>query len=152
MASNPIINTPTSSTLKRDAPSTQATTPTSPIITPFGLARISLGTAALLFPHWTCSLFRFAAPASSLVVVRLFGVRDAILGEMLYTASDPTAPDGGRKELKRALWRNITADSVDMCSVGVAVATGALGRVPGAMLAGGAGIGVVMGVLGLRGL
>lgn len=121
-------------------------------INTLAILRIGVGAASLFAPRWTFGLFQYAVPQTSSSIVRLYGVRDAILGDLLYTAEDKSVPDGGRREMRRALWGNIAADAVDICSIGFAVATGSLGRLPGVLIAGGAAVGVGLGALGLRGL
>jgi hypothetical protein len=86
------------------------------------------------------------------VIVRLFAIRDFMLGELLVTAEDRNSPTGGRREIRRALLANIGSDAVDICSIGFALATGTMGRVPGALFGGGAALFLGLGVLGLKGL
>jgi hypothetical protein len=125
---------------------------TSTTIKALAVLRIGLGAACLFAPRWTFALFQFPIPQASGTVVRLFGVRDAILGELLYTAEDRNVPDKGRREMRRALWSNVAADAVDICCVGFAVSTGNMRMLPAALLIGGAAMGVGMGTIGLRGL
>lgn len=48
--------------------------------------RIAAGTACIVAPQLTCALFKFHVPVEQALVVRMFGIRDAVLGELLYTA------------------------------------------------------------------
>jgi hypothetical protein len=156
MAPSSITQDQTSPLLAPKLVNTQPISPlsksTSTAIHTLAILRIGIGAASLIAPRWTFGLFQVAVPQASSTIVRLYGVRDVILGELLYTAEDKRAPDGGRREIKRALWSNIAADAVDICSVGFAVATGSMGRLPGALVVGGAALGVGLGALGLRGL
>ncbi|CAI6318683.1 unnamed protein product [Periconia digitata] len=129
-----------------------STPPTSPAITILSTLRLSLGATLLILPTKTLSLFLITiAPSTPAVLLtRLFGARDAVLGAQLYTAADGTAPDGGRRETRRALWAGIAADALDMCSVAAAVRGGYLGMGPAGLLWGGALVGVGMGWMGLR--
>jgi hypothetical protein len=86
------------------------------------------------------------------VIVRLFGVREFMLGELLMTAEDKNSSTRGRREIRRALLANMGTDAVDVCSVVFAVATGAMGRVPGALFGGAGAVALGLGVLGLKGL
>ena len=125
---------------------------TSTAIKVLSLVRIALGAATFIAPKWTCALFQFPIPVSASVLARLFGVREIILGELLITAEDKGSPAGGRRELRRTLLANLGADTVDICSVGFAVATGAMSRVAGALFVG-AALGLVgLELIGLRGL
>lgn len=85
-------------------------------------------------------------------MARLFGGREVVLGELLITAEDKNSPTGGRREIKRALWANIGADTIDVCSVIFAVATGTMGKIPGVLFGGGAAVALGLGALGLKGL
>jgi len=67
-------------------------------------------------------------------------------------ADDKTSLGGTRRELKRTLWANVGCDMVDICSLGFAVASGHIGRLPGALLAGGAAVCAGLGLLGLNGI
>lgn len=117
-----------------------------------GYARIGLGAASLLFPHFTCGLFKFAICNETATVVRLFAVRGIALGELLITADNKTPLDGGKRELSRTLWANVGCDMVDICSLGFAVVSGHIDRLPGALLSGGAAVCVALGLLGLNGI
>lgn len=86
------------------------------------------------------------------VLARLFGIRDLILGELLLTAEDKKLPDGGKREIKRALWANLAADAVDMCNIGFAVATGTIEGLPAAIFGGGAALLVALEAGVMRGL
>ncbi|KAF2262691.1 hypothetical protein CC78DRAFT_605740 [Lojkania enalia] len=116
------------------------------------ILRIAVGASCIIAPRWSCALFQFPIPAAYSVMPRIFGVRDLILGELLITAENKESPDGGRREIKRALWANIGADVVDVGSVLFGLATGTVGRAPAAIFGGGAAAFVILGVLGLRGL
>jgi hypothetical protein len=115
-----------------------------------GYARIGLGAASLLAPRFTCGLFKLIISNETGTVARLFGVRGVVLGELLITADDKTLLGGGRRELRRLLRANMGCDMIDICSIAFAVASGHMDRLPGALLAGCAAMGVGMGLLGLK--
>jgi hypothetical protein len=50
--------------------------------------RIAIGAACLIAPRFTCAIFQYNVPAEHTLLVRMFGVRDAVLGELLITAED----------------------------------------------------------------
>lgn len=114
--------------------------------------RIATGAACLVAPRFTCGLFRYTVPAEQAVLVRMFGVRDAIFGELLVTAEDKGRDDGGRREIRRAIWAGIAADVVDIGSLVFGVAMGQVGKTTGGLL-GACAVGALgLGALGLRGL
>lgn len=115
-------------------------------------ARIATGVACLAAPRFTCALFKWNIPAESSLLVRMVGARDAVLGELLITAEDKHAHDGGQRELRRALWTNMAADVVDVGSVVYAVAMGHVGRATGGLFGAGAVAFIGLGAWGLRGL
>jgi hypothetical protein len=165
--------------------SPKATTPPSPPIpipTPFTIGLITTlsslralaGFSCILAPTFTGTLFRLPIPATSTnaVLLRLFGVRDAVIGELLWTVRPAAASVAGertkiaadegagsaataraeRKELKRILWANVATDGLDLVCVAVALGRGALGRPAAACVGGGAATFLVMGLMALRGL
>ncbi|KAF1956885.1 hypothetical protein CC80DRAFT_491755 [Byssothecium circinans] len=119
-----------------------------------GYARMGLGAASLLAPR-AAFLYLFNLPIISnetAVPVRFFGVREAVLGELLLTAHDKNLPDEGRREIRRLLWANAASDVADIVSVAFAVYSGHMEKLPGAMLVVGAaiGLGVELVILGLK--
>ncbi|KAJ4361464.1 hypothetical protein N0V95_001881 [Ascochyta clinopodiicola] len=78
--------------------------------------RIATGAACLAAPQFTCALFKLRIPAESSLLVRMIGARDAALGELLLTAEDEHAPDGGRREMRRAIWTGMAADFMNNSS------------------------------------
>jgi hypothetical protein len=111
-----------------------------------------LGGACVIAPQTTCEIFFYPVPAAFSILPRLFGIRDLLLGALLVTAEDKNVPSGGRRELRRTLWANIVADSVDVISIVLSLAQGNLGRLPAAALGGGAGIFLIMEGMTMRGL
>jgi hypothetical protein len=52
------------------------------------IIRIATGAACLIAPRFTCAIFKYNVPPEHSLLVRMFGVRDAVLGELLITAED----------------------------------------------------------------
>jgi len=71
------------------------------------LARLGIGTAAFLFPSLASSTLFYPQPTSSLLNVRLWGCRDALLATLLYTAKTPDAR-------RRAVLAGAAVDILDM--------------------------------------
>ncbi|KAF2642830.1 hypothetical protein P280DRAFT_468141 [Massarina eburnea CBS 473.64] len=120
------------------------------IIKSLAWSHIGLGAAVLFAPRAVFGLFKFPIPVEMATMARLFGARDVAIGGLLATADDKNLPDGGRREIKKALWASMGKDAIDVCSVAVALTGGHMGKLPSAMLAGGAAVGIGMGFLGLR--
>jgi hypothetical protein len=153
---------------------TSPTSPTStltPVPTPFTIGLITTlsslravaGFSCILAPTFTGTLFRLPIPANSTnaLLLRLFGVRDAVIGELLWTVRPGTVGEptrtaatvlAERKELKRILWANVATDGLDLVCVAVALGRGALGRPAAACVGGGAATFLVLGLMALRGL
>ncbi|KAJ4371180.1 hypothetical protein N0V83_004396 [Neocucurbitaria cava] len=64
------------------------------------LLRIASGLACLIAPQYTCALFKYRVPAEQALLVRMFGVREVVFGELLTSAEDKDAPDGGKSPRK----------------------------------------------------
>lgn len=75
-----------------------------------------------------------------------------MLGGLLLTAEDKHAPDGGRREFKRAVWANMAADTIDIGGLVYAVAKGHVGKSTGGLFGAGAVVSMGLGAWGLRGL
>jgi hypothetical protein len=116
------------------------------------ILRLAVGAACTIAPRFACGLFYFPIPAAYAVMPRLFGVRDVALAELLYTAEDKNSPNGGRREIKRALWAGIGCDVVDIASLAFGVATGTVGKAPAAIIGGGAVAFIGLAALSFRGL
>lgn len=92
-----------------------------------GYTRIVLGLGSLLFPHTTCSLFRFPIAEETATVVRFFGVRGIALGMLLVTAYDDALLDGGKRGIGKLLGVNMACDVVDICTIVGAVGGSVMG-------------------------
>ncbi|KAH7245172.1 hypothetical protein BKA59DRAFT_526690 [Fusarium tricinctum] len=95
----------------------QLSSVTSTTIKTVSILRIIFGGACVIAPQTTCEIFFYSVPAAFSILPRLFGIRDLLLGALLVTAEDKNVPSGGRRELRRTLWANIAADSVDVVSI-----------------------------------
>lgn len=61
------------------------------------LLRIATGLACLIAPQYTCALFKYHVPVEQALLVRMFGVREVVFGELLASAEDKDAADGGKR-------------------------------------------------------
>jgi hypothetical protein len=147
---NPLINSPLKP--KSEPSNNPLSASTQYAIKALSYFRIATGAACLIAPQFTCALFRYNVPVGSALLVRMVGARDAVLGELLLTAEDRSAPDGGRREMRRAIWTGIAADAVDIGSLAYAVAKGHAGKPTGALFGAGAVVFMGLGAMGLRGL
>lgn len=102
-----------------------------------------------------------AAHSTAATFLRLFGVRDAALGELTWTVkpqwpSAATAPTGStqheRAELRRILWAGVAVDVLDVATVAYVYARGGLPRFAAGLYGGAALAFAGLGLVGLRGL
>lgn len=125
---------------------------TSTSIKALSFLRLAVGAACTVAPRFTCGLFYLPVPAAYAVMPRLFGVRDVALAELLYTAEDKNSPTGGKREIRRSLWAGIGCDAVDILSLAYGVATGTVGKVPAAIIGGGAVAFIALAAIGMKGV
>lgn len=142
---------------KGSRPTTKASdkpisTSTSYAIKTLSYMRIAAGAACLIAPQFTCALFKYNVPVGSALLVRMVGARDGVLGELLLTAQDKDASDGGRREMRRAIWTGMAADAIDIGSLVYAVAKGHALKSSGGLFGAGAVVFMGLGAWGLRGL
>lgn len=122
--------------------------------------RTGVGLGALFIPTITGNLVGLPTPlnTSSIIMTRLFGVRDALLGIALWSAIGQESqtcsnftPQEARRYTRRLLWAGVLVDAVDICSV---VTTSAFGGNMGvralSVFGGGAVFFVLLGATGLR--
>lgn len=101
-------------------------------IASLAVMRMLVGGITVLIPMRTALLFGVPVAAPAIVVARLFGARDFVLGGLLWTArpnngNPATGADAtGNRELKRALWAGVMADLIDVGSCAVGVLDGTL--------------------------
>jgi hypothetical protein len=120
----------------------------SPFITFLSTARIGFGTLSFLAPSSTLSLFRVSpvpVPGSAILATRMFGIRDAVLGALLYTADNPAA-------VRRALIAGAVVDGIDAMACVYGVMNGDIEMLGADLVGGGALVFLAMGFWGLRGL
>ncbi|KAF2494541.1 hypothetical protein BU16DRAFT_527613 [Lophium mytilinum] len=114
------------------------------------ISRLVAGTASIVAPGLMVSLFRITVSGpGALILPRMFGVRDGVLAELLWTA-DGTQND--KRELKRALWAGLATDTLDLASCVFGLATGTLSKPAFGLLGGGAMVFMALGTIGLRGV
>lgn len=82
-----------------------------------------------------------AGPA--LLTTRMFGIRDAVLGGLLYTADNPAA-------VRRALIAGAVVDGIDALGCAYGVFNGDIEMLAGDLVGGGALVFLAMGLWGLR--
>ncbi|KAF2739691.1 hypothetical protein EJ04DRAFT_508551 [Polyplosphaeria fusca] len=147
-------------------------------INALSILRIGFGAACLVAPRWTCALctslwaqlraaiikltlctnccpivvVSLPIPATSSILARFVGLREIVIGEVLFTAEDKTSPGGGRRELKRALWAGIAVDMLDFGSILYSFATGTMPPMTAAAWGGSAATMVLLARLCMRGL
>lgn len=126
--------------------------------------RVAAGGLALVAPSFTAKAFLLpgVTPGSlASYQLRLFGIRDFVIGELLWTVrpefSSTRSPGSGieadrvrdRQELRRILWANVATDTLDVVVTGAAVATRAIPKTAGLAVGGGAAAFLAMGLVGL---
>ena len=126
-------------------------------ITTLAVLRMLVGASTLLVPGRAGPPFGIPITAPTMILGRLFGVRDLVIGGLLWSApshSTATIAVNGecRRTLRRALVVGLIIDTVDVCSNIVGFVDGTLE--PRAIV--GVGVGAAffagLGLLGLRGL
>ena len=61
------------------------------------IIRIATGAACLIAPRFTCALHNYNVEPEYLLLVRMMGVREGVVGGLLLTAEDREREDGGRR-------------------------------------------------------
>ncbi|KAI0103326.1 hypothetical protein GGR51DRAFT_253600 [Nemania sp. FL0031] len=86
--------------------------------------RILLGVGVLVAPQPMLGAFGLSLPADLILIARLAGIRDVVLGALLWTArtNDPTPL--GRSDVRRALTAGVMVDTADSMATLYALATG----------------------------
>ncbi|EMD92175.1 hypothetical protein COCC4DRAFT_129791 [Bipolaris maydis ATCC 48331] len=112
--------------------------------------RIGLGVTCLVAPHFGGTLFEMDVPAAYSSLTRMFGGRDLVLGVLLLTAGDNKLPDGGRHEIRRALWSGIATDVIDIYSGLIEFATGTSSGASAAYFVFSGSVAAIIGTVDLR--
>lgn len=107
--------------------------------------RMGVGTACFVAPSFTCSTLFYNLPAHSLLAVRLFGGRDALLGALLWTAKTPEAR-------RRAMLAGIAVDVLDVAACAWGYLTGDHDAKPAVAFSGGAVSFLILASLGWKGV
>lgn len=92
-------------------------------------ARLLVGLSALLITDPIMGLFRIPTSSATTYPFRLFGVRDAVIAGLLWTANTPD-------QLKRALLAGTLVDGIDLISTCAGFLSGDLGVIGFAWAAG----------------
>ncbi|PVI05067.1 hypothetical protein DM02DRAFT_650992 [Periconia macrospinosa] len=117
------------------------------------IMRLCIGASCIFIPGPVFALCGYPLRTIELsTFARMIGARDLILGDLLYTAEDKTAADGGKREMRRALWGGMAADLFDAGVVVAAVSGGYLRKGPGSFFIGGVMVAVGQAVWGLKAL
>ena len=121
------------------------------VIKTTAVLRAISGAACLFTPKLVGELFQLSIAPQDMILARLFGVRDAVLGGLLWTAKDAfRTTDATQSEIRRALWANIITDSVDLCSCLVGLIDGTMSVPSAALVGGGAFVFALLGIVGLK--
>ncbi|KAI1264979.1 hypothetical protein F5Y18DRAFT_389064 [Xylariaceae sp. FL1019] len=86
--------------------------------------RILIGAGMILAPQPVLGLFGLSLPDNLIYLARLTGIRDLVLGGLLWTARTDDSTALGRSELRRALTAGVIADTADSVATLCAFATG----------------------------
>lgn len=113
-------------------------------VTLLSTLRIAVGTASFLLPGFTSQMFMFSIPDTSLLAVRLWASRDALLGVLLLTAKTPEAR-------RRALMAGIAVDALDIASCAIGYFKGEIDAKPIVAFGGGAASFLLLAGLGWKG-
>lgn len=88
----------------------------------------------------------------SLYQLRLFGIRDAVIGELTWLHRPPfhkPLDDAQRNQLRTMLLANVATDATDVVVTAAALAVGAIGRNAAIAIGGGAVTFLSLGLVGL---
>ena len=80
--------------------------------------RIAVGGSTLVLPLQASALFGVPMAPENKIMARLFGIRDLVLGVLLWTSR------GESEILRRAMWAGLVIDAVDVCSCAFGVLDG----------------------------
>ena len=105
--------------------------------------RVGFGAFSFLAPSTTLSLFQMPISSSALVATRMFGVRDAVLGGLLWTAESPAS-------VRRALIAGAVVDGIDALAAAYGLWQGDMDMLATDLVGGGAIVFFAMGLYGLR--
>jgi hypothetical protein len=153
-------NTKTPVTTSTDVTITTPTPFTVGVVNGLSYLRAIAGFSCIIAPTFTGKLFQIPIVANSTnsILLRLFGVRDAVIGELLWTVRPRSgewtkslaAAHAEQKELKRILWANVATDGLDLACIAFALSKGALSKPAAACVGGGAATFLVMGLIALK--
>ncbi|KAF2446038.1 hypothetical protein P171DRAFT_471681 [Karstenula rhodostoma CBS 690.94] len=90
---------------------------TSLAIKTLSVIRLVVGAGCLIAPRYGCGLHSYNVPSEHSFLVRMMSIREAVVGGLLITAEDKEREDGGRREIRRALWAGIVNDFVDIANL-----------------------------------
>lgn len=112
-------------------------------LTFLAVTRFIFGSAFWLAPEFSSNLLSLPFEPTAAHPFRLFGIRDAVLAGLLWSAHSP--------ELKRqALIAGLVVDVSDIISTGLGLVEGSLDVTTAAWTVGGAALAVAIAIWGLR--
>lgn len=115
-------------------------------ITILGIGRLGVGVSSWIFPRQIWKAFALMTlPPSSTIIMRLFGVRDAVLAVLLLTANNDS-------EQQRMLAAGAISDIFDILACAVGFISGEVDQSSALMLAGGASVPVLLAAWAWRSL
>ena len=110
----------------------------------FAALRFLAGALFLTAPSLGCRLFLIPFAPQASLAVRLFGVREVVLGSLLWRAKDP-------EESRRLYVQTIAVDSVDLVATAVCYIEGRLDLIPTlTTVGGGILVFLAMGLVGFK--
>ena len=125
-----------------------------------GALRAAAGLAAMVSPVLVGKLFFIPmAHPQSAWILRLFGVRDLVAGELTFFTGRSSKPDelrpiaqveAEKRHLRNVLVANVAIDSLDLVCTSAALFQGTVTRAGFAGVGGGAAAFLLMGLLGLK--
>lgn len=114
-------------------------------LTFLAVTRFLFGSAFWLAPEFSSNLLSLPFEPNAAHPFRLFGIRDAVIAGLLWSAHSP--------ELKRqALIAGLVVDVSDIISTGIGLVEGSLDVTTAAWTVGGAALAVAIAIWGLRDL
>lgn len=125
-------------------------------------ARVIAGGMAVVVPSLAARLFQLPGISSTSIsayFIRLFGIRDVVIGELTWvhrpkfaspgSASEESMSEVERKTLRTILFANVATDAMDVVAAATALSSGAIPRNAALFIGGGAVTFLGLGLIGL---
>ncbi|KAF1812900.1 hypothetical protein P152DRAFT_473433 [Eremomyces bilateralis CBS 781.70] len=130
-------------------PHTSSPRPPLGIIKTISIARAIFGGACIFTPHLITQMFQLPLPRGTELFPRLFGVRDLVVGELLWLTLRGERTEEQLKQIRRVVWANIAIDSIDVVSTIWEFAMGRIAGEAALVTGGGAAVFAAVGAAGL---